>query len=96
MPGASELDLLIDQLDASGIDLLAWGLAWARVIPTVLIVPAFGLRLFPLSARIVLAAALGLAISPALRPRVGSELLWPVEVLVQLAQGLPVALSAAA
>ena len=62
MPGPSELDLLIDHLGAYGFDLSAWGLAWARVLPTVLIVPAFGLGLFPVSARLVLAAVFGAAV----------------------------------
>ena len=34
-------------LEAGGIDLAAWGLAWARVSPTVTLLPAFGLSALP-------------------------------------------------
>src|SRR5258708_3720813 len=47
-----------DALAGAGIDLAALGLAWARVMPTMTIVPAFGLRALPAPARAAMALAL--------------------------------------
>lgn len=46
--------------------LTALGVAWLRVLPLVLLVPAFGLSALPFAARVVFAAALGLGAAPAL------------------------------
>lgn len=45
----------IAELSKAGIDVAGLGLAWARVMPTVTIVPAFGLRALPAPARAVMA-----------------------------------------
>ena len=66
MPGV--IRTVVDAFAASGVDLAALGLAWARVIPTVMIVPAFGLRALPVPARAVLGLALAASIFPALAP----------------------------
>ena len=78
-------------------ELEAIGLAWARVFPTVAIVPAFGLKALPAPARGVLALALAAGIYPALVPLVAraGAAPWFVLALEQIVLGLPVALAAA-
>lgn len=78
-------------------ELSAAGLAWARVFPTITIVPAFGLRALPTSARGVMALALAAGIYPALVPVVTSNRSspWLLLALEQIVLGLPVALAAA-
>lgn len=78
-------------------DLAALGLAWARVMPVVTIVPAFGLRALPAAARGVLGLALAAAIYPAVVPIVIAQRStpWFVLALEQIVLGLPVALAAA-
>jgi type III secretory pathway component EscT len=81
----------------SGIDLASVGLAWARVAPTVAIVPAFGLKALPGPARAVLGLALAVSIFPALTGVVvahGNEP-WPLLAVEEILRGLPVALGAA-
>lgn len=80
---------------ASGTDLAAWGLAWARVAPAVAIVPAFGLRALPGAARATLGLVLAACIAPALRPVAHAETAWPLLLLVEAARGLPIAIAAA-
>ena len=41
-------------LRGAGVDLGALGLAWARVLPTVTLIPAFGLRALAMPARAAL------------------------------------------
>jgi type III secretory pathway component EscT len=83
--------------EASGVDLAALGLAWARVSPTVAIVPAFGLRALPAPARGVLGVMLALCIYPAVAPVAASSpgVPWPVLALGEIVRGLPVAIAAA-
>jgi len=77
-------------------DLAAYGLAWARVAPAIAIVPAFGLRALPVSARGVLGLALAAAIWPALAPIAAHrDVPWILQALEQIILGLPVALAAA-
>lgn len=90
------LGTLVDAFSASGIDLSRLALAWARVSPTVAIVPAFGLRALPTGARAVIALALAAAIFPAVGPaHIDGVGTWPVLALEQVLYGLPVALAAA-
>lgn len=91
------LEALRTSFEAAGVDLAALGFAWARALPALTIVPAFGLRALPAPARI--AAALGLAacVAPALAaaaeaPPPGA---WPLALVGEVARGLPVALAAA-
>ncbi len=78
-------------------DLAALGLAWARVMPTITLVPAFGLKALPTAARAILGVALAAAIYPALVPLVVAErgAPWFLLALEQILLGLPVALAAA-
>lgn len=79
----------------AGVDLGGLGLAWARVAPTIALVPAFGLRAQSAPARGVLALALAGAIFPAVRPAPLGEGAWPLLLLEQVALGLPLAIAAA-
>jgi flagellar biosynthesis protein FliR len=78
-----------------GIDPTAWALAWARVLPTTLIVPAFGLRALPLPARALFALVLAACIAPVLVPPEPPPASWLLELVGQALLGLPVALGAA-
>lgn len=73
----------------------AIGLAWARVSPTIAIVPAFGLRALPTAARGILGLALAAAIYPALIPIAHEGGPWIVLALGEIVRGLPVAIAAA-
>ncbi len=87
---------VVDALTRSGIDLASLGLAWARAMPAVTIVPAFGLRALPAPARAVMGLAFAASIFPALAPvEDGSSQPWVLLALVEVARGLPVAIAAA-
>lgn len=79
------------------LELEAIGLAWARIAPTLAIVPAFGLKALPVPARGILGLALAAGIYPALRPVLATHpgTPWLVLALEQIVLGLPVALAAA-
>lgn len=77
-----------------GADLQAFLLAWARAIPLVLLVPAFGLSAVAAPIRVGLGAALAATILPALPPHPSAQpflLAFGRELLL----GLPVALGVA-
>ena len=74
--------------------LALWALAWARFVPTIMLVPAFGLRALPAAVRVVLGLALSAAVAPAVRPTPHAGP-WALQLLTELMSGLPVALSAA-
>jgi type III secretory pathway component EscT len=77
-------------------DLSGLGLAWARALPVVTLVPAFGLRAVVGPARPVMALALAASIVPAVAPLDAvSDRPWLVQALVEAARGVPVALAAA-
>ena len=91
---AGLLDEIASTLSTAGVDLRALGLAWARVAPTVALVPAFGLRALPAPVRAVLGVALAVSIAPAVGAQATSSLAWPAALVVEVAKGLPVALVA--
>jgi flagellar biosynthesis protein FliR len=74
---------------------LGLGLAWARALPTLAIVPAFGLRALPAAARGVLGIALAASIAPALAPIAIGGHPWLLLALEQIVLGLPIALATA-
>jgi type III secretory pathway component EscT len=89
------LDAIVALLESRSIDLSAWALGVARVMPLVVLLPAFGARLLPQTARLVLGLALGLVIAPAVGPvPVGPS--WPLAMVREVLFGLPVALGASA
>jgi flagellar biosynthetic protein FliR len=80
----------------SGVDLGALGLAWARVMPALTLVPAFGLRALPASARGVMGLAFAASIFPAIPPSTSHAAgPWAVLLLVEIVRGLPLAIAAA-
>ncbi len=82
----------------AGWDLEGIGLAWARVSPTVVLVPAFGLKALPAPVRGTLSLVMALTIFPALVPIAGGldeSVPWPLRMLAQVVIGLPPALGAA-
>lgn len=85
---------LVGAMQAEGLDPGALGLAWARVAPTLVIVPAFGLRALPASGRAAMALLLAAAVAPALRPPPAGEF-WAGSLLAEALAGLPVAVGAA-
>jgi type III secretory pathway component EscT len=92
----SVVGTVADALARSGVDLASLGLAWARAMPSVTLVPAFGLRALPVPARGVMALAFAAAVFPALAPvaaRSGES--WLLLAVVEAARGLPVAVAAA-
>jgi type III secretory pathway component EscT len=78
-----------------GLDLAPLGLAWARVMPVVTLVPAFGLRALPVPARAVLGLAFAACLVPAMAPVDVGTVPWPLMALGEVARGLPVAIAAA-
>jgi flagellar biosynthesis protein FliR len=99
----SILGAAIDAFAREGIDLASLGLAWARAMPLVVIVPAFGLRALPAPAR----ALFGLSLAACVFPAVGSVASvasvatasegasWALLALGEVARGLPIAIAAA-
>lgn len=81
----------------AGVDLAAWGLGWARVAPTILLVPAFGLRALPAPVRGVLGLMLALAILPAMGDAVHArdDVPWALLALENVLIGVPTAIAAA-
>src|SRR5215831_8032591 len=92
----SLIGTVIETFARAGVDLAPLGLAWARAMPAVTLVPAFGLRALPAAARGVLGLALAACIFPALAPiEARPSLPWTVQVVGEVARGLPVAIAAA-
>lgn len=98
MPMEGVATALLGELRALGLEPAAWVISWARVLPTVLIVPAFGAGLLPLPLRLGIGAALSLSILPGvpdgtLGPPGGAPLL--LAALGEAARGVPIAVTAA-
>ena len=94
MPSEDILQFLTLLLGLDTLELSRWALAWARLTPLVVIVPAFGLRAVPGPMRVALALSLALAVAPTLRPALAAGP-WAVRVAAEFARGLPVAITAA-
>jgi type III secretory pathway component EscT len=84
-----------EELARAGISLGPWLLATARVMPSVLLVPAFGLSALPLLARAGFALILAASVAPALAASLPDATLGVDTLLRQAWLGLPVAVSAA-
>jgi type III secretory pathway component EscT len=97
VPSPSIVEVVAEGFQRSGVDLAALGLAWARAMPAVTLVPAFGLKALPAPARMVMGLALAASIFPALAPiaDTGSSRPWALLALIEVARGLPVAIAAA-
>ena len=92
----SFLGELANALSRSGVDLGALGLAWARAMPTVTLVPAFGLRALPRPAQALLGLAFAATVFPAVAPiRASGSTPWVLLAAAEAARGLPVAIATA-
>ena len=81
-------------LEADGFDYQRVALAWARYLPTVLLVPAFGLRALAGPVRGALALVLVVGVSPAVHAMAPGSF-GAIALLNEALRGLPPALSAA-
>jgi len=93
--GQALLDALARELSQTGIDPRAWLLSWARLLPSVVLIPAFGLRALPVFARALFAFVLASSVAPALAPWAATERHWLLVLGAQVSAGVPVATSAA-
>jgi type III secretory pathway component EscT len=91
----SLLEALAHLFASNGFDLVAWGLAFARVLPILVIVPAFGLRALSVPVRLAAALVLSAVIVPAIPPGGSTVLPWPPLLLFELARGTLIAIAAA-
>ncbi|MEZ4224139.1 MAG: flagellar biosynthetic protein FliR [Polyangiaceae bacterium] len=98
MPGSlspSLLSTVVELAGELGLDLSSWGLAWARLAPTLVLVPAFGLRAIPAPARAVLGLTMAATLAPALATARDPALPWALQAGYEALRGLPVAIGAA-
>lgn len=91
--------LLTEVLQQLGVSWQHVLLAWARVLPLVTIVPAFGSRLMPAPARAVFGLGVALLLVPSVATGVAADeaaapgALLVLRVLRELVSGLPIALA---
>jgi type III secretory pathway component EscT len=88
---------ILVELGRSGVDPERWLRATLRLVPSVILVPAFGLRALPFPAQLLFAFVLSAATLPAVAgglPPLDRH--WLFAALEELLRGLPVAVSAAA
>lgn len=94
MPGL--LESFAALRDLLGRDFVPWAVAWARALPVVIVVPAFGLGGIAPPIRVVLSLGLAACVAPALHGVAPATApLWFV-LLREAALGVPVALATAA
>jgi flagellar biosynthetic protein FliR len=79
-----------------GEDPAVWALAWARAMPLVIIVPAFGLGALAAPVRVALALGIAGAIAPALRGVSDASVPFWLLLLREAGSTLPLALGTAA
>jgi type III secretory pathway component EscT len=86
-----------DALSQNGVNLAGFAIAWARALPTVILVPAFGLRALPWPLRAILGATIAIAIFPALIPLADSRANepWIFLAIEEALRGIPIALATA-
>jgi len=91
----SIISSVTNALAAGGVDLAALGVAWARAMPMVTLVPAFGLRALPPPARMLMALAFAGCIFPAMPVHETLSMPWALTLLVEVGRGLPLAVATA-
>jgi type III secretory pathway component EscT len=98
-PDSGLLEAIARSADAEGFDLTRIGLAWVRIMPTLILVPAFGLRATPTPVRGALGLLLALCVFPAVGTapalNAGSAGLGVALLVTELLRGIPVAVAAA-
>jgi type III secretory pathway component EscT len=88
---------LLAELARGGVDAEAWLRGTLRLVPSMILVPAFGLRALPFPAQLLFAFVLAGATLPAVAGGLPPlDRPWLYAALEELARGLPVAVSAAA
>jgi type III secretory pathway component EscT len=95
VPHAGLFDVVLRQLAEHGVDPSSWVLAWARVLPATLLVPAFGMRILPVALRVLFALLLASSVAPAITPAATEDRHWVAALFHQIWLGVPVALGAA-
>jgi type III secretory pathway component EscT len=91
--------VLLRALADLGFDLRALALAWARLLPTLVLLPAFGARVLPTAARTVLGLGLAVAIVPALsssQHAITDAKPLAIAFALEVLRGLPPALATSA
>jgi type III secretory pathway component EscT len=89
------LDVLAQITAQSRLELVSLALAWARVTPSVILIPAFGLGAVPGPTRTAFALALAACIAPALRPLAETSTLpFGAAFGLEFVRGLPIAILA--
>jgi flagellar biosynthetic protein FliR len=94
-PSLGWSDAVLAELSAAGIDVRAWLIGWARLLPSAILVPAFGLSALPYAARALFALTLAASVAPALPPLPARDGALLPALLAQLWIGTPVAVTAA-
>jgi type III secretory pathway component EscT len=93
LPGL--VDVVLDEARSAGLDLSRLGVGVARVLPTALFVPAFGLGFLTVPLRIAIGVGLAVAIVPAIPPdAVSPAMPWVARLLAAFLRGIPLALAA--
>jgi flagellar biosynthesis protein FliR len=97
MSGPGLIESVADALAQNGVNLPAFAVAWARALPTVILVPAFGLRALPWPLRAILGGAIAIAIFPALVPFADSRAQepWIFLIVEEALRGIPIAIATA-
>lgn len=90
-------DVLADALSRQGMEFSGLVRAWARAMPSVVLVPALGLRALPPPARGAVGLAFAAIIVPAVTPVSAVSIAepWTLGAIREVVRGLPVALAAA-
>jgi type III secretory pathway component EscT len=87
---------ILVELGRSGVDPERWLRATLRLVPSMILVPAFGLRALPFPAQLLFAFVLSGATLPAVAASLPAlEQPWVYAALEELLRGLPIAVSAA-
>jgi type III secretion protein T len=94
-PNDAWLAAVLAELARAGIDPTSWARAWARLLPSLVLIPALGLPAFPIALRVAFALMLGASVAPGLLPAADDSLPVLVTLASELARGVPVALSVA-
>lgn len=90
------LEVLGRELGAAGLDPLSWVLVSARLAPSLLLIPAFGLAWSPLPLRLLYALALAAAVAPVLPAPAPSSAPLLAAIGAEVGRGLPAAVSVTA
>lgn len=93
---ATVWSFLSEMLAQTGVTWQRLLLSWARVLPLVLLVPAFGSRLMPAPARAVFGVGLAIVLLPTVSEVPASSGAWVFQFVREVTRGLPIGLASAA